>query len=123
MALPTPEELADKDKQRTVRMLITTLLFMVAIGLIAAFDFQKIKLFISHAGVWGILISIIVYGLLGFTLVPSEPLTLLIAAMFGPWVAMIASFFGNTLFHGSFSIFSTSESLLIYASSSLLTFG
>lgn len=84
-------------KSQTIRMLITTLLFVVVVGLIIAFDFEKIKTFISHAGVWGILISIIIYGLLGFTLVPSEPLTLLIAAMFGPWVAMIASFFGNTL--------------------------
>ena len=97
MTLPTPEEQPNKKKQRSSRMLVTTLLFMLAIGLIVAFDFEKIKLFISHAGVWGVVISVIVYGLLGFTVIPSEPLTLLIGAMFGPWVATIASLIGNTL--------------------------
>ena len=70
---------------------------MVVIGLILAFDFAKIKDFIAQAGVWGIFIAIIVYGLLGFTIIPSEPLTVLIGAMFGPWVATIAALAGNTL--------------------------
>jgi uncharacterized membrane protein YdjX (TVP38/TMEM64 family) len=97
MTLPPPEDQVNKKKQRTSRILVTSLLFMVVIGLIVAFDFEKIKLFISHAGVWGLVISIIVYGLLGFTVIPSEPLTLLIGAMFGPWVATFASLIGNTL--------------------------
>jgi uncharacterized membrane protein YdjX (TVP38/TMEM64 family) len=97
MTLTTPEEQTNKKKKNSLRILVTTLFFMVAIGLIVAFDFEKIKLFISHAGVWGLVISIVVYGLLGFTVIPSEPLTLVIGAMFGPWVATIASLIGNTL--------------------------
>lgn len=87
---------AGKNSQ-TIKTLVTTVLFLVAIGLILAFEFEKIKTFISHAGVWGIFIAILVYGLLGFTIIPSEPLTLLLGAMFGPWVAMIAALVGNTL--------------------------
>ena len=80
---------AEKRKQ-TIKTLLTTVFFLVVIGLIAAFDFEKIKTFISQAGVYGIFIAIIVYGLLGFTVIPSEPLTVLIGAMFGPWVATLA---------------------------------
>ncbi len=87
-------------KQNTRQMittLATTIGFVVVVGLIVAFDFEKIKAFISGAGVWGLFASILVYGLLGFTFVPSEPLTVLIGAMFGPWVATIVSLAGNTL--------------------------
>jgi uncharacterized membrane protein YdjX (TVP38/TMEM64 family) len=84
-------------KPLSVKTLVTSVLFLAAIGLILAFDFQKIKNYIAGAGVWGIFIAIIVYGLLGFTVIPSEPLTVLIGAMFGPWVATLASLAGNTL--------------------------
>ena len=84
-------------KVQTIKTLVTTVLFLVVIGLILAFDFAKIKDFIAQAGVWGIFIAIGVYGLLGFTIIPSEPLTVLIGAMFGPWVATLTSLAGNTL--------------------------
>jgi uncharacterized membrane protein YdjX (TVP38/TMEM64 family) len=86
-----------KKKQKMISSLVTTLLFVVVIGVIFAFDFAKIQAYISKTGVWGIFLSIIIYGLLGFTIIPSEPLTLLIGAMFGPWIATIASLAGNTL--------------------------
>jgi uncharacterized membrane protein YdjX (TVP38/TMEM64 family) len=86
-----------KSRKQTITTAITTLLFMIVIGALVAFDFEKIKTFISNAGVWGILISILVYACLGMTFIPSEPLTLLIAAIFGPWVAMLASWVGNTM--------------------------
>ena len=92
----TPQPPTEK-KTLSAKTLVTTLLFLVVVGLIAAFDFEKIKTFISQAGVYGIFIAIIVYGLLGFTVIPSEPLTVLIGAMFGPWVATLASLVGNTL--------------------------
>lgn len=70
---------------------------MAVVALVVAFDFEKIKTFISQAGAWGIVLSVVVYALLGMTLVPSEPLTLLLGAMFGPWIALLASGTGNTL--------------------------
>lgn len=90
-----PEKKESRKKMLTT--LFTSLAFMVVIGLIVAFDFEKIKTFISHAGVWGLVISVFVYAALGMTFIPSEPLTLLIGAMFGPWTAMIVSWIGNTL--------------------------
>lgn len=86
-----------ESRKKTLITLITSLAFMIVIGSIVAFDFEKIKTFISHAGIWGLVISIFVYAALGMTFIPSEPLTLLIGAMFGPWTAMIVSWIGNTL--------------------------
>jgi uncharacterized membrane protein YdjX (TVP38/TMEM64 family) len=97
MENPSPQPDNKESRKKTLATLFTSLAFMVAIGAIVAFDFEKIKSFISHAGVWGLVISVFVYAALGMTFVPSEPLTLLIGAMFGPWMAMIVSWIGNTL--------------------------
>ncbi len=97
MATSTEQTNSAKKRSQTIKTLLTTGLFLVVIGLIVAFDFEKIKTYISQAGIWGIFVAILVYGLLGFTVVPSEPLTVLIGAMFGPWVATLASLAGNTL--------------------------
>ncbi|MHB8087624.1 MAG: TVP38/TMEM64 family protein [Anaerolineaceae bacterium] len=86
-----------ESRKKTWITLFTSLAFMVVIGAIVAFDFERIKTFISHAGIWGLVISVFVYAALGMTFIPSEPLTLLIGAMFGPWTAMIVSWIGNTL--------------------------
>jgi uncharacterized membrane protein YdjX (TVP38/TMEM64 family) len=86
-----------ESRKKTLVTLFTSLLFMAAIGAAVAFDFEKIKAFIGHSGVWGLVISIFVYAALGITFIPSEPLTLLIGAMFGPWVAVLVSWIGNTL--------------------------
>ena len=86
-----------ESRKKTLVTLFTSLLFMAAIGAAVAFDFEKIKTFIGHSGVWGLVISIFVYAALGTTFIPSEPLTLLIGAMFGPWVAVLVSWIGNTL--------------------------
>lgn len=93
----TPQPDKKESRKKTIITLITSLAFMVAIGAIVAFDFERIETFISHAGIWGLVISVFVYAALGMTFVPSEPLTLLIGAMFGPWPAMIVSWIGNTL--------------------------
>jgi uncharacterized membrane protein YdjX (TVP38/TMEM64 family) len=97
MTTPAEETKPSEKRSQTVKTLLTTVFFLVVIGLIVAFDFEKIKVYISHAGIWGIFMAILVYGLLGFTIIPSEPLTVLIGAMFGPWVATLASLAGNTL--------------------------
>jgi uncharacterized membrane protein YdjX (TVP38/TMEM64 family) len=94
--LPAPIK-NPESRKKTLITLATSLLFMVAIGSIVAFDFEKIKAFIGQSGIWGLVVSVFVYAALGMTFIPSEPLTLLIGAMFGPWVAMIVSWIGNTM--------------------------
>jgi len=97
METSSPKTDKKESRKKTVITLFTSLAFMAVIGAIVAFDFERIKSFISHAGVWGLVISVFVYAALGVTFIPSEPLTLLIGAMFGPWTAMIVSWIGNTL--------------------------
>ncbi|KAF0110719.1 MAG: hypothetical protein FD147_1488 [Chloroflexi bacterium] len=97
MTITQPSEKKNKSRNQTVTTIISSLFFMIVIGAIVAFDFENIKAYISHAGAWGIMISVFVYAALGMTFIPSEPLTLLIGAIFGPWIAMLASWVGNIL--------------------------
>ena len=74
-----------------------SILLMVVATVFVAADMDRTKAFISGMGTWGILMGIGVYVLLGVTLVPSEPVTLLLGALFGPLTAMLTAGFGNTL--------------------------
>jgi len=58
-------------------------------------DIEKVKNVIASAGVFGLFIAIIAYGILGVTFIPTEPITVLIAGLFGPWIAIIVSTIGN----------------------------
>lgn len=95
-----PEEETKKPKggrSQSVYILILSVLIMVLVGIFFTQDLEKIKNFIKNAGAWGIIISILIYALLGVTLIPSEPLTLFIGALFGPlWATLIAGV-GNTM--------------------------
>jgi uncharacterized membrane protein YdjX (TVP38/TMEM64 family) len=81
----------------SISILAFSVLTMVLAGILITRDMNSIKAFISQAGAWGILISIIIYTILGVTLIPSEPLTLFIGVLFGPWLATLIAGIGNTL--------------------------
>jgi uncharacterized membrane protein YdjX (TVP38/TMEM64 family) len=86
-----------KSRSQSVYILILSVLIMVLAGVFFTQDLEKVKNFIKDAGAWGIVISILIYALLGVTLIPSEPLTLFIGALFGPlWATLIAGV-GNTM--------------------------
>jgi len=95
-ALPSSEEQKTKRSQ-SISILIFSLLIMALAAVFITTDLNKIKNFIIQAGAWGIVISILVYALLGITLIPSEPLTLFIGALFGPIMATLISWVGNTI--------------------------
>jgi uncharacterized membrane protein YdjX (TVP38/TMEM64 family) len=82
---------------QAVTIILLSLLLVVVAAVYLTKDYNQIKTFISDSGPWGILISVILYGVLGLTIIPSEPLTVLIGAMFGPWVALLVAGTGNTL--------------------------
>ncbi len=97
---PTPtvnEEAKKKGRSQSVYVLILSVLIMILAAVFFTQDMNKIKSFISEAGIWGVIISIFLYALLGVTLIPSEPLTLFIGALFGPWLATLIAGTGNTL--------------------------
>lgn len=94
--LAKPNEKSN-NRRKLVSTIIVLVLFVAIIGILAAFDLEKFKSVIQQSGVWGIGISILVYAALGLTVVPSEPITLLVGALFGPWVALLTATLGNTL--------------------------
>jgi uncharacterized membrane protein YdjX (TVP38/TMEM64 family) len=63
----------------------------------ASSELAAIKKFIIDSGPYGVLVSTIVFGLLGATPIPSEPLTILLSTIFGPFWAMVATSIGNLL--------------------------
>jgi uncharacterized membrane protein YdjX (TVP38/TMEM64 family) len=61
----------------------------------ASSELALIKTFIVNSGPYGIMISIIVFGLLGATPIPAEPFTILLSTIYGPFWAMIATAVGT----------------------------
>jgi uncharacterized membrane protein YdjX (TVP38/TMEM64 family) len=78
---------------------ILALLFsLLLIGLAAYFvveDMSEIRGFIRTRGWIGLVVAVPVYAALGATIVPSEPLTLLITSIFGPFIATAVAGLGN----------------------------
>jgi uncharacterized membrane protein YdjX (TVP38/TMEM64 family) len=58
-------------------------------------DMPAVHSFIRDRGPIGLLVSIPVYTSLGATVIPSEPLTLLVAGLYGPLVAAVIASIGN----------------------------
>lgn len=84
-------------KSSQVTILISSVLIMVVIAFIATTNMEGIKIFIIQAGIWGLVISVFVYVLLGFTIIPTGPTTLLVGALYGPFIATLIATVGNTL--------------------------
>ncbi len=61
------------------------------------FDITKISEFLQKYESAGLLICLVVYLFLGVTLIPSEPVTLMVLAWIGPLIAVLLAVIGNTL--------------------------
>ena len=94
---PIDEETRKNRRNQSISILVFSVLIMILVGVSFTTDLARIKSFISSAGAWGIVISIIFYALMGMTLIPSEPFTLFIGALFGPFYATLIAGVGNTL--------------------------
>lgn len=86
-----------KKRQQSVLILLAGVLIVGVVGYFVWTDRPLIMDFIRKSGVWGIGISIVLYTFLGATIIPSEPLTVLNGAIFGPFMATIIAGTGNTL--------------------------
>jgi uncharacterized membrane protein YdjX (TVP38/TMEM64 family) len=91
------EEARKSKRNQSISVLIFSVLVMALVAVFFTVDLAKIKTFITSAGPWGILISILFYALMGLTLIPSEPFTLFIGALFGPFYATLIATVGNVL--------------------------
>lgn len=79
-------------KTAAVAVLILLVTLLVLHG-----DTQQLLEVIRRYSKLTVPISLLVYALLGATPVPSEPLTLFIVGLYGPWLAILLSTLGNTL--------------------------
>jgi uncharacterized membrane protein YdjX (TVP38/TMEM64 family) len=79
-------------------MIVPMVLFLIfAIVFAFHFDIAKMSDFLQKNEQTGLLICVIVYIFLGVTLIPSEPVTLMILAWKGPYIAVFLAVIGNTL--------------------------
>jgi uncharacterized membrane protein YdjX (TVP38/TMEM64 family) len=81
---------------KSILIIVVSVLIMVLAGYLFTQHLALVKSFIRQAGAWGIIVSIAIYAVLGVTLIPSEPLTLFIGALFGPLLATLIAGTGNT---------------------------
>jgi uncharacterized membrane protein YdjX (TVP38/TMEM64 family) len=63
----------------------------------ASRELPEIKKLIVNSGPYAILVSTIIFGLLGATPIPSEPFTILLSTLYGPFWAMVSTSIGNLL--------------------------
>ena len=60
-------------------------------------DIGQVKTFISKSGKLAFVFSVLLFGVLGASPIPSEPFTVVVTSLFGPFEAMLITFIGNTL--------------------------
>ncbi len=82
---------------RAIRGLVFSLLIVAAAVFFVSKDMEAIQKYIVEHETLGLVVAIAVYAVLGASLVPSEPLTVLIGALFGPLIATFIATFGNML--------------------------
>jgi uncharacterized membrane protein YdjX (TVP38/TMEM64 family) len=82
---------------RPTRIFIVTLLVLMVLLIFISRDMEKVTTFIRDSGYIGILVSIGLYGILGASVIPSEPVTVLISTIYGPFTATMVAGLGNTL--------------------------
>jgi uncharacterized membrane protein YdjX (TVP38/TMEM64 family) len=88
-------EINERSRARAWVILLVLLLILLAITFIAKREMTQVKEFISSSGWAGLLVTVLIYALLGATPIPSEPLTILASTIFGPFYATLAASFGN----------------------------
>ena len=85
-------------KQISHGFILGVILTLSVIAIIYIFKYMNgLEDFISRLGLWGPLISIILYGILSVSPVPSDPLTVINGAIYGPIWGSLISWFGNNL--------------------------
>ncbi|TLN14037.1 VTT domain-containing protein [bacterium] len=74
----------------------TLILLFVAVNFFSK-EIDQVKEFIHQAGPYAFIVTVIIYGILGASPVPSEPLTAVLSGLFHPWEAMLVATLGNSL--------------------------
>jgi uncharacterized membrane protein YdjX (TVP38/TMEM64 family) len=91
------KEIEGGQRAQAIRLLVASLLIICVGGFLVYKDMHTIRDFILQNGAIGIGVAILIYAILGATLIPSEPLTVFVGAVFGPIAATLVATMGNLL--------------------------
>jgi len=73
------------------------LVFFVVLFYFGAKNFRDVENIIRHAGLWGPLVTIFLYGAFAATPITTDPLTIVSGVLFGPILGIIISWVGNNV--------------------------
>ncbi len=88
---------ADQSRKKPIVIIVTVLLIILVAAIIFSNNLTDIREFIKQSGWIGLLVSVLLYALLGASPIPSEPLTILIATAIGPIASTLVTGIGNLL--------------------------
>src|SRR5574338_831630 len=71
--------------------------FVIALIVLLSREMNVLQSFILRSGWIGLLVSLGLYGLLGLSPIPSEPLTVLLSTVYGPLGAAFVAGTGNLM--------------------------
>lgn len=91
------DTLKENQRNRSIRIIVVSILAMLLVAVVATKDMSNIKTFITQSGYWGLPIVVGIYGVMGATVIPSEPLTVIISTLFSPFIATLVAGCGNIL--------------------------
>lgn len=93
MTSPEPK----KTNLKSILIIVVTLLVIFVAVRFFSTEINQVKKFLDDAGPYAFIVTVIIYGILGASPVPSEPLTALLSGLFHPWEAMLVATLGNSL--------------------------
>jgi len=83
-----------ENKHSAIWFLLGLTISFISVYFIAK-NIDVIKRFIDSMGVFGPLVSILIYGAFSVTPIPTDPLTVINGAIFGPVLGILTSWWGN----------------------------
>jgi uncharacterized membrane protein YdjX (TVP38/TMEM64 family) len=97
MANPVEPVNDHKKKIRNYVLLAASVIVVFFIAYFISKQMIQVKAFIQKSGWIGIVFCILLYGVLGVSPIPSDPLTVFISAIYGPIAATLVAGTGNLL--------------------------
>ena len=86
-----------KPRSKSFYILVIILFSLLILSYFLYKDLGQVKEFIGRSGRWAFIFSVLLFGLLGASPIPSEPFTVVITGLFGPFQAMLITILGNTI--------------------------
>lgn len=87
----------NNNKSKAITIIVVVLTVILIFVFLLSSELNVVRDFIQHSGWLGLIVSVLLYALLGASPIPSEPLTVLIATSLGPLTSTLVTGIGNLL--------------------------